>query len=124
MDGTAISEEQSAARGKGTIASRIALERVGKTFHTPAGDFVALRDITLGFEAASFTAIVGRSGSGKTTLLHLLAGIDRPSAGSVRVASARLEDLDESGLAFWRRGAVGIVFQFFQLLPTSSSFPR
>src|SRR5262249_25926417 len=63
-------------------------------------------------------AIVGRSGSGKTTLLNLLAGIDRPTSGTVRAAGADLGSLSESGLAAWRGRNVGLVFQFFQLLPT------
>ena len=68
--------------------------------------------------AGEFVAVVGRSGSGKTTLLNLLAGIDRPTSGTVRVAGADLGTLSESGLAAWRGRNIGLVFQFFQLLPT------
>jgi putative ABC transport system ATP-binding protein len=82
------------------------------------GDFVALDDFSLDIAQGEFVAIVGRSGSGKTTLLNLLAGIDRPSSGRVRVAGADLGSLSESGLAAWRGRNIGLVFQFFQLLPT------
>lgn len=100
------------------MTSAVALDAVSKSYRTPAGDFLALRDVSLCFGQGEFVAVVGKSGSGKSTLLNLVAGIDRPSAGSVTVAGSRLDDLDESRLAAWRGRAVGIVFQFFQLLPT------
>jgi putative ABC transport system ATP-binding protein len=68
--------------------------------------------------AGEFVAVVGKSGSGKSTLLHLVAGIDQPSAGAVTVAGTRLADLSHERLAAWRGRTVGVVFQFFQLLPT------
>ena len=96
----------------------IALSHVTHTFHTPARSVTALHDVTLNVAQGEFVAVVGRSGSGKTTLIYLIAGLDRPSAGRVTVNGASLRDLDENGLALWRRRNVGIVFQFFQLLPT------
>jgi putative ABC transport system ATP-binding protein len=82
------------------------------------GQFTALDKVSLEVRAAEFVAIVGRSGSGKTTLLNLLAGIDRPTSGSIVVDGADLGALDETGLARWRGRSIGLVFQFFQLLPT------
>jgi putative ABC transport system ATP-binding protein len=83
-----------------------------------AGQVVAVDHVSLDIRPGEFIAIVGRSGSGKTTLLNLLAGIDRPTSGTVHAAGADLGSLSESGLATWRGRNVGLVFQFFQLLPT------
>jgi putative ABC transport system ATP-binding protein len=91
---------------------------VVKTYATGAGDFVAIDHVTLDVAPGEFVAIVGRSGSGKTTLLNLLAGIDRPTSGTIRAGGVELNPLSESGLAAWRGRQVGLVFQFFQLLPT------
>jgi putative ABC transport system ATP-binding protein len=96
----------------------IALRGLTKRFATPAGEFTALRGIDLDVKAGEFMAVVGRSGSGKSTLLNLVAGIDRPTGGSVTVAGAGIHALDTDRLAAWRGRSVGIVFQFFQLLPT------
>jgi putative ABC transport system ATP-binding protein len=89
-----------------------------KAYPLAAGDFVALDHLSLEIAEGEFVAVVGRSGSGKTTLLNLLAGIDRPTSGTVCVAGADLGELSEDGLAAWRGANVGLVFQFFQLLPT------
>ena len=89
-----------------------------KTYPLGAGEVVAVDRVSLDVARGEFVAIVGRSGSGKTTLLNLLAGIDRPTSGTIRVADADLGSLSESGLAAWRGRNVGLVFQFFQLLPT------
>jgi putative ABC transport system ATP-binding protein len=101
-----------------TVEHAIEVSDVVKTYPLPAGDVVAVDHLTLTVEAGEFVAVVGRSGSGKTTLLNLLAGIDRPTSGSVHVAGAELGSLSESDLAGWRGENVGLVFQFFQLLPT------
>ena len=81
----------------------------------------ALRGVDLDVAAGEFAAILGRSGSGKSTLLNLLAGLDRPSAGSVVVDGADLASLDSNGLARYRGSVVGIVFQSFHLLPGRSA---
>jgi putative ABC transport system ATP-binding protein len=91
---------------------------VSKTYATPAGQFTALADIDLALERGEFLAVVGKSGSGKSTLINLLTGIDRPSAGTISVAGEAVTGKSESELAAWRGRNVGIVFQFFQLLPT------
>src|SRR5262245_44103517 len=96
----------------------ITLRDVTKTYRTPAGDFTALADLCLAIDAREFIVVVGASGSGKSTLLHLLAGIDRPTRGEVEVGGTPLHALSERDLTAWRGRAVGIVFQFFQLLPT------
>jgi len=96
----------------------IKLRRVGKSYAAPAGLYPALRDIDLEIGAGEFVALVGKSGSGKTTLLNLIGGIDRPSQGEVIVAGAAVHQVPENSLARWRGKTVGVVFQFFQLLPT------
>ena len=96
----------------------ITLAQVDKLYPTPAGPFRALAGIELELGAGELVALTGKSGSGKSTLLYLLGGIDRPSAGSVRVAGVALEHLDEARLAAWRGRHVGFVFQSFQLLAT------
>src|SRR5262245_65978247 len=89
-----------------------------KTYRLATDQFLAIDHLNLDIGYGEFVAVVGRSGSGKTTLLNLLAGIDRATSGSVRVADRNLGSLSESGLAAWRGRNVGLVFQFFQLLPT------
>jgi putative ABC transport system ATP-binding protein len=96
----------------------ISLHQVNKTYETPAGKFSALKDIDLKIHPGEFVGIVGKSGSGKSTLLNMVAGIDRPSSGSVSVAGTEIHGLSENKLAAWRGRNVGFVFQFFQLLPT------
>jgi putative ABC transport system ATP-binding protein len=96
----------------------ISLQRLSKTYDTPAGAFSALRNIDLDVDSGEFVAIVGKSGSGKSTLLNMVGGIDRPSSGSLRVGGASIQGLSHNELALWRGRTVGFVFQFFQLLPT------
>jgi putative ABC transport system ATP-binding protein len=96
----------------------IALRGVEKVYGTGPAAYTALRGVDLDIGAGEMVAIVGPSGSGKTTVLNVLTGIDRPTAGSVTVAGTRLDQLREEALARWRADHVGIVFQFFQLVPT------
>ena len=96
----------------------IALRQAGKTYATPAGPFVALSGVDLEVARGEMLAVVGKSGSGKSTLLNLIGGIDRATVGEVRVAGTSVHDASESVLARWRGRHVGVVFQFFQLLPT------
>jgi putative ABC transport system ATP-binding protein len=96
----------------------IELRGASRTYRTPNGPFHALAGLDLTIAAGELVAIVGRSGSGKSTLVNLIAGIDRATGGTVRVAGTALDRLGESALAAWRGRTVGIVFQFFQLLPT------
>jgi putative ABC transport system ATP-binding protein len=96
----------------------ISLNHVSKTFETPAGKFAALKDIDLEIRGGEFVGVVGKSGSGKSTLLNMVAGIDRPSSGSVAVTGTEIHALSENTLAAWRGRNVGFVCQFFQLLPT------
>jgi len=99
-------------------APLIALRGIGKTYAGAAGPFHALTDVDIQIGRGEFVAIVGQSGSGKSTLLNLLAGIDRPSSGEVVIDGVAVHGLSERALSAWRGSAVGIVFQFFQLLPT------
>jgi len=100
----------------------IELKDVTKTYHTIAGDFSALKSVDISIDSGEFVAIVGKSGSGKTTLINVLTGIDRPTSGEVHIAGTPVHDLDEGQLAVWRGATLGIVFQFFQLLPTLTVF--
>jgi putative ABC transport system ATP-binding protein len=100
------------------VEHAIQVRDVIKAYPLGAGEVIAVDHLSLDIARGEFVAVVGRSGSGKTTLLNLLAGIDRPTSGTVHVADADLGSLSESGLAAWRGRNVGLVFQFFQLLPT------
>jgi len=96
----------------------IVFRAVDKWYDLPAGRFFALRDVELKIAKGEFVGIVGRSGSGKSTLLNLIAGIDKPNAGHLLVDGQAIDGLTDSQLTQWRGRNVGVVFQFFQLLPT------
>ena len=96
----------------------ISLAHVTKNYDTAAGEFPALCGIDLQIAAGELVAVVGKSGSGKSTLLNLIAGIDRPSHGKVVVDNTSVGELSENKLAAWRGIHIGLVFQFFQLMPT------
>src|SRR5688500_20186691 len=81
----------------------ISLHQVNKKYESPAGVFSALRDVDLEIRAGEFVGVVGKSGSGKSTLLNMIAGIDRPSSGSVTVAGTPIHEFSENKLAAWRR---------------------
>ncbi|MBX2877349.1 MAG: ABC transporter ATP-binding protein [Saprospiraceae bacterium] len=94
------------------------LAKVNKTYQALAGPVPALRQLDLSIQAGENVVITGKSGSGKSTLLNLLAGLDRPDSGEVKIAGAALQELSEAELALWRGQHVGIVFQFYHLFPT------
>lgn len=96
----------------------ILLKHVSKDYVRAAGSFMALSDINLSVGQGEFVAIVGKSGSGKSTLLNLLTGIDYPSAGEIMIAGVALHSQTQEELVRWRGQHVGVVFQFFQLLPS------
>jgi putative ABC transport system ATP-binding protein len=96
----------------------IELEGVVKIYRTGKLEYPALRGVDLTIDAGQMVAVVGPSGSGKTTIMNMITGIDRPTAGSVVVDGQQIDELSGEQLAVWRGGNVGIVFQFFQLLPT------
>ena len=96
----------------------IQLRGASKAYDTPAGAFPALRDVHLHIQAGELVAVTGKSGSGKSTLLNLIGAIDRATGGEVIVAGTALHLSSERTLARWRGATVGVVFQFFQLLPT------
>ena len=101
-----------------TNGTMIDLHQVTKTFESAAGAFTALQGIDLEVERGDFVAVIGKSGSGKSTLLNMIAGIDRPSTGEVVVNGSAIHQLSEGQVAVWRGRNVGLVFQFFQLIPT------
>ncbi|MCE9602794.1 MAG: ABC transporter ATP-binding protein [Gemmatimonadetes bacterium] len=102
-------------------APLIRLRGVTKTYPGATAPFTALDDLSLDIRAGEFVAVTGESGSGKSTLLSLVAGIDRATRGEVRVGATAVHSLPEARMAEWRGAAVGIVFQFFQLIPTLSA---
>jgi putative ABC transport system ATP-binding protein len=96
----------------------IELAGVEKVYRTGKLDYRALRGVDLAIRPGEMVAVVGPSGSGKSTILNIVTGIDRPTAGTVTFDGVRIDRLDEEQLAVWRGANVGIIFQFFQLLPT------
>ena len=95
----------------------IDLQQVMKAFITPVGEFIALDGVDLQIDRGEFVAVVGKSGSGKTTLINMITGIDRPTAGQVNIHGTAVHTLKEGPMAEWRGRTVGVIFQFFQLLP-------
>jgi ABC-type lipoprotein export system ATPase subunit len=98
----------------------IDIRSVNKFYKTAVGDYHALSDVDLQIQAGEFVSIIGKSGSGKTTLLNMITGIDRPSNGEVWVNGTGVHTLNENRMARWRGKNLGVVFQFFQLLPMIS----
>ncbi|MGD8997581.1 MAG: ATP-binding cassette domain-containing protein, partial [Anaerolineae bacterium] len=96
----------------------IELQQVVKTYRSAAGDFTALKNVDLSIGTGEFVAVIGKSGSGKSTLINMITGIDRPTSGEVLVGDTEVHTLSEGKLAEWRGRNVGVIFQFFQLLPT------
>ena len=98
----------------------IELSEVVKAFEVEAGTFYALRGVDLSVRCGEFVAVIGKSGSGKSTLINMITGIDRPTSGEVNIGGVAVHKLTENQLAMWRGRNIGVVFQFFQLLPTLS----
>jgi putative ABC transport system ATP-binding protein len=96
----------------------IELKKVVKAYEVVAGTFLALKDVDLQVDPGEFVAVIGKSGSGKSTLINMITGIDRPTSGQVLVGDTAVHTLNEGQVAVWRGLHVGVVFQFFQLLPT------
>jgi putative ABC transport system ATP-binding protein len=94
---------------------------LAKTYDTGGAKVLALRGVDLAIARGEFVAIMGPSGCGKSTLLNLLAGLDRPTAGQVWLDGERIDELNETELARLRRRRIGVVFQFFNLMPTLSA---
>jgi putative ABC transport system ATP-binding protein len=113
--------QAAAAQGAEISPPLIVLVGVEKTYRMGRLDYPALRGIDLVIGSGELVAVVGPSGSGKTTILNLVAGIDRPTAGTVTVDGWQIDAMTEEELAVWRGEHVGVVFQFFQLLPTLSA---
>jgi ABC-type lipoprotein export system ATPase subunit len=109
-------QEESKANGH----SIIDLRDINKSYKTAVGDYPALKRIDLQINAGEFVSIIGKSGSGKSTLLNMITGIDRPTNGEVFVNGTAVHEMGENRMARWRGKNLGIVFQFFQLLPMIS----
>jgi putative ABC transport system ATP-binding protein len=121
--GPAMARQQ--AGREGAAPAIIELARAEKVYRSAGGrrggrgvGFPALSGVDLTIAAGEMVAITGPSGSGKTTIINLIAGIDRPTAGTVTVGGSRLDLMTEEQLAVWRGRTIGIIFQFFQLMPT------
>jgi len=112
-----MSKDSSESNGNHPI---IELQSVVKNYKTAIGDFPALKSVDLHIESGEFVSVIGKSGSGKSTLLNMITGIDRPTTGEVFVNQTAVHEMNENRMARWRGKNLGIVFQFFQLLPTIS----
>ena len=95
----------------------IQLQQVTKHYKTDAGEYIGLRPVDVDIMSGQFVAVVGKSGSGKSTLLNMITGIDHPTSGEVLVNGVNIYQMSESERSLWRGHNLGIVFQFFQLLP-------
>lgn len=98
----------------------IEMRDIVKIYKTHAGEFTALKGVNADFYPGQFVSIIGKSGSGKSTLLNMITGIDHPSSGQIQIGDTFLQKLTESQFSEWRGRNLGIVFQFFQLLPMLS----
>jgi putative ABC transport system ATP-binding protein len=103
------------------MTALVSLSQVEKVFRRGSEDIHVLRNLDLAIEQGEFLALMGPSGSGKSTLLNLLAGLDRPTRGTISVAGERIDSLSRAQLAHWRARHVGFVFQFYNLLPVLSA---
>jgi putative ABC transport system ATP-binding protein len=96
----------------------IEVRNLVKVYRTPAGDFTAVKGMDVEVRQGEFVAVIGKSGSGKSTFINMLTGIDRPTSGEILIGGAPVHTYDEGRMAAWRGQNLGIVFQFFQLIPT------
>ena len=119
-----FSRKNSKINGNGHVQTTsehlIDLRQVVKRYQSAAGVFTALNNVDLSIDRGEFVGVIGKSGSGKSTLINMVAGIDRPTSGEVNVGKTAVHRLTENQMARWRGRNLGIVFQFFQLLPTLS----
>jgi len=110
-----------AVAAKGNLSQPlIEMKDIVKIFKTGAGDFTALNGVDICFYEGEFVSVAGKSGSGKSTLVNMLTGIDHPTSGTVRVSESYIHQLTEGQMSIWRGRNLGIIFQFFQLLPMLS----
>ena len=107
-------------KGSNNKQMSINLHQIEKTYTNSSGGYKALKSINLEIKQGEFVGIIGRSGSGKSTLINMITGIDRPSGGEILVGDTAVHKLNENQMAYWRGRNLGIVFQFFQLLPNLS----
>jgi ABC-type lipoprotein export system ATPase subunit len=115
-----IEKTNGVVNGRSRNPHLIDLQQVEKTYQSAAGSFTALKRVDLQIDRGEFVAIIGKSGSGKSTLINMITGIDRPTSGAVIVGDVPVHTLSESQMAAWRGRNLGIIFQFFQLLPALS----
>jgi len=107
-----------AGPGAGVAEHLIDMRNIVKTYQSIAGSFTALKGVSLLVDGGEFVAVIGKSGSGKSTLINMLTGIDRPTTGEVIVGGTPVHTLTEGQMSVWRGKNLGIIFQFFQLLPS------
>jgi putative ABC transport system ATP-binding protein len=100
----------------------IQIESLSKSYYRDSLEIPVLRNLSFSIPEGEFVALMGPSGSGKTTLLNMIAGIDRPTKGAVKVAGTDLAQLGESALATWRARHIGFVFQFYNLIPVLTAY--
>ena len=112
---------RAAAGLESLIDLMILLRHVSRVYQSPAGEVHALRDLSLEIAPRSFSAVTGPSGCGKSTLLNLLGGLDQPSSGEITVDGLRLDGANDAALTAYRRERLGVVFQFFNLLPSMTA---
>jgi putative ABC transport system ATP-binding protein len=115
-----LSSRRNKSNGRSQFKSQhlVELRQVVKIYESAASRYAALRGINLTVNPGEFVAVVGKSGSGKSTLMNMVTGIDRPTSGEVMVNGSAIHTFSEGKMAVWRGNQVGVVFQFFQLLPT------